>query len=92
MNAVIDRSIFEAFIDGGAQGATVSFYPTEPLTELAITAANILDGMTINVGVYAINSAWARYENEQGTVLGNVTEAGNLTKKARRDMIYEAHF
>jgi beta-fructofuranosidase len=77
MSAVIDRSILEVFIDGGAEAATVSFYPTQPLTSLAVSTANIQDSMEVSVGVYAVQSAWAQYENEQGTVFGNVTESGN---------------
>jgi beta-fructofuranosidase len=96
MIAVIDRSIFEVFIDGGAEVATVTFFPTQPLTSLAVSSANIPDGMTINVAVYAIESAWAQYENEQGTVVGNVTvgegaSGGNSTAPpAKRHMVYEA--
>ena len=95
MIALIDRSIFEVFIDGGAEAATVTFFPTQPLTSLAVSSANIPEGVEINVAVYAVESAWAQYENEQGTVLGNVTTSeggGNSTAPAKRHMIYEATF
>lgn len=83
MVGVIDRSIFEVFLDGGERSGTVSFYPNEPLTQMTISAVDILPGMDISVEVRAINSAWARYENEEGTVLGNVTTGGNLTMSRR---------
>ena len=96
---MIDRSIFEVFLDGGAEAATMTFFPNEPLTSVAVSAMNIPDSVKVNVVVYAVNSAWAEYENEQGTVLGNVTESGgqmmgggNSTLKAKRHMIYEPSF
>jgi beta-fructofuranosidase len=93
MTALIDRSIFEVFIDGGAEAATVTFFPTQPLTNLAVSTADIPDGVAIDVRVYAVESAWARYEDEMGTVVGNVTEigSGNGTM-AKRHMVYEAAF
>jgi beta-fructofuranosidase len=87
---VIDRSIFEAFLDGGTRSATTTFFANEPLTQMTLSAANILDGMTISVSVSAINSAWATMENELGTVVGNVTDgSANVTK---RHMEYDAQF
>jgi beta-fructofuranosidase len=88
---VIDRSIFECFLDGGTRSATVSFYPNEPLTEMTLGTRNILEGMGISVTVKSINSAWAKYANEQGTVLGNVTGSANSTM-GKRHMVYEAGF
>lgn len=88
---VIDRSIFEAFLDRGKRSGTVSFYPTEPLTQMTLSTVNVLEGMEISVEVRAIKSAWARYENEQGTVVGNVTASAN-TAMAERHMVYDAKF
>jgi beta-fructofuranosidase len=73
---VIDRSIFEVFLDGGTRSSTVSFYPTEPLTQMTLSAVGIAEGMEVAVEVRAVNSAWARLENELGTVIGNVTGSG----------------
>jgi beta-fructofuranosidase len=87
---VIDRSLFEVFLDGGARSATISFFPNEPLTEMTLRTALIQESMKVSVAVYALKSAWATYENEQGTVFGNVT--GNATSYGRRDMVYEASF
>lgn len=89
---VIDRSLFEVFLDGGAFSGTISFFPNEPLTEMTLRTAVIQESMTISVAVYALESAWAPYENEQGTVVGNVTDSGNTTSYDRRSMIYKARF
>jgi beta-fructofuranosidase len=89
---VIDRSIFETFLDGGTRSATVSFYPTEPLTQFSLSTVDLLEGMEVSVVVRAINSAWAQYENEQGTVMGNVTTSGGNSTVGRRDMVYGAEF
>jgi beta-fructofuranosidase len=73
MVGVIDRTIFEVFLDGGERSATTTFFPNEPLTQLTIGANNIQDGMAISISVHAIKSAWADLANEDGTVVGNVT-------------------
>jgi beta-fructofuranosidase len=90
MIGVIDRSIFEAFLDEGTRSATVTFFPNAPLTQMTLSTADILDGMTISVSVSAINSAWATMENEQGTVVGNVTDGS--AKVGKRHMAYDAQF
>ncbi|KAE9986614.1 hypothetical protein EG328_005223 [Venturia inaequalis] len=84
MVGVIDRSIFEVFLDGGERSGTVSFYPKEPLTQMTLAAADTLPGMKISVEVRAINSAWAKYENADGIVVGNVTVGGNSTVGRRK--------
>lgn len=86
VQAVIDRSILEVFLDGGVHAATVLFYPEQPLTVLNLGTANLPSGVGVSVAVWALKSAWAEYENEQGTVVGNVTDADG---SARRDMVYE---
>lgn len=89
MVGVIDRSIFEVFLDGGERSGTVSFYPKEPLTLFSLAAVDILPGMDISVEVRAIDSAWARFENEVGTVLGNVTVGRNLTGSSYRRSLWD---
>lgn len=88
MQAVIDRSMLEVFVDGGVHAATVLFYPTQPLTVLDFATAGLPEGVQVSVAVWALKSAWAEYENEQGTVVGNVTTTAPAG--ARRDMVYEA--
>lgn len=95
MTSLIDRSILEVFLDGGAEAATVTFFPTQPLTSLAVSTADIPEGVKIDVRVYAVKSAWAQYENEEGTVIGNVTEVGSGSghgTMAKRHRVYEAAF
>lgn len=88
VQAVVDRSMLEVFIDGGVHAGTVLFYPDEPLSHVNVTTANLPAGVEVSVAVWSLKSAWAEYENEEGTVVGNVTESS--TNATRRDMIYEA--
>jgi beta-fructofuranosidase len=96
MIGVIDRSLFEVFLDGGARSATQSFFPMEPLTEMTLRTANILDDMVISVAVYALESGWADQENDEGTVVGNVTRSRGSGSGSgygdRRHRSYKAHF
>lgn len=88
--AVIDRSILEVFLDGGVHAATTLFFPNEPLTLMSLSTAALPAGVEVSVAVWSVKSAWAEYENEQGTVLGNVTDTTDAN--TRRDMIYEANW
>jgi beta-fructofuranosidase len=90
VTGVIDRSIFEVFIDGGQHSATTTFFPTEPLTKLIITTADLLPSMSVSVAVYSIKSAWLQYENEQETVFGNTTNTNLIT--GQRHMVYDAGY
>ncbi|KUI64208.1 Inulinase [Cytospora mali] len=85
LQAVIDRSMLEVFLDGGIHAATVLFYPTEPVTTVTIGTADMPANVQVSISVSALKSAWAEYENEQGIVLGNVTDP-----EAKRDMLYGA--
>ncbi|KAI0407439.1 glycosyl hydrolase [Xylaria palmicola] len=90
MRAVVDRSIFEVFVDRGAHAGTVVFYPSQPLTTLHLAAARLPEGSRVSVDIWALKSAWAASEDEQGIVAGNVTGAGN--SPPRRHMSYESKF
>lgn len=89
---VIDRSLFEVFLDGGARSATQSFFPKKPLTKMTLSSSNIQDSMKISVAVYALKSAWKPYENEQGIVVGNVTGGYGGHSRLGRHMNYNAKF
>ncbi|KAK6815787.1 beta-fructofuranosidase [Apiospora arundinis] len=91
VQAVIDRSMYEVFLDGGRHAATVLLYPTQPLTVVNVAARDLPAGAKVSVGVWALKSTWAGQANEQGTVMGNVT---TTTKAAssKRHMIYEGGF
>jgi beta-fructofuranosidase len=81
MSAVIDRSIFEVFLEGGQRSATTTYFPTQPLTELVVGAADTDESMKISVEVRAIDSAWAKEANSDGMVLGNVTTSANSSTR-----------
>lgn len=83
---VVDRSVYEVFVDGGAHAGTFLFYPTQPLTLLSVAAAGLPKGTKVSVAVWGLKSAWAQSEDVNGTVAGNVTRSGT-----RRD-VYEASF
>ncbi|KAK3936129.1 glycosyl hydrolase [Diplogelasinospora grovesii] len=86
LQAVMDRSILEVYVDGGVHAGTVTFFPTQPLTLLSLGSVNMPKDTKIEATVYALKSAWKEYENEQGTVHGNVTSKG------KRHMEYEPLF
>lgn len=95
VQAVLDRSVLEVFVDGGVRAATVLVYPKQPLTLVNVTTADLPAGVEVSLAIWSLQSAWAEYEDEQGIVVGNVTAAtSNTTAEsaagARRDMIYEA--
>lgn len=58
LQAVIDRSILEVFVDGGVHAGTVLFYPEEPLTKLTVATANLPAGVEVSVAVWALKSGW----------------------------------
>lgn len=89
VQAVIDRSILEVFVDGGIHAGTVLFYPNNPLTMVNVATAQLPAGVEVSVAIWSVKSAWAEYEDEQGTVVGNVT---TTTTGVRRDMVYEAEW
>ena len=93
-DAIIDRSIFETFLNDGSASSTTSFFPTSPLTLMSFAANGIPAGTTVDATVYALNSAWQQYEDANGTVLGNVSMSGAMRMKERRHprMLYETDF
>jgi beta-fructofuranosidase len=83
VEVLIDRSIIELFLDGGTRSATQTFFPTQPLTTVEIRAGGIKYGMELAVQVSAVISAWARYADKAGYVVGNVSSSttGNNSQK-----------
>jgi beta-fructofuranosidase len=84
VEVLIDRSIIEVFLDGGTRSATQTFFPTTPLTILAVSAGGMKYGMEISIQVRAVLSAWAQYEDGTGYVVGNLSSAtgGKLKKRS----------
>lgn len=73
MSGVLDRSLFEVFINGGEQSATISLFPEAPLDVMVLRTAELNAGVKVSVKVWGLDSAWKMYEDENGTVAGNVT-------------------
>lgn len=85
LSGVIDRSIIELFLDQGASSATATFFPVEPLSIFAVGTAGLPEGAQVSVAVWGLESAWAQYENENGTVVGNVTTSSSSVEKRMLD-------
>jgi len=75
VSGVIDRSIFEVFVNGGEQSGTMTFYPTRPLDTMRLSAAGVAANATVSVGVWALEDTWEGMADGSGTVRGNFTEA-----------------
>ncbi|OJJ31328.1 hypothetical protein ASPWEDRAFT_119923 [Aspergillus wentii DTO 134E9] len=56
-SGIVDRSVFETFLDHGKQIGTMSFFPNSPLDTLSISASG-LGGATAHVNVRALKSGW----------------------------------
>ncbi|KAH9926332.1 glycoside hydrolase family 32 protein [Epithele typhae] len=59
LEVVMDRSMLEVFVNGGSKSATMLFFPTEPLTTLAVNASGVPEGVVVSVEVFALESVWA---------------------------------
>ena len=81
VEGVIDRSILEIFINGGEASATTTIFPEAPLDTMMIHTGGQNPNVSVSTAVYGLNSAWMRYENSSGTVVGNVT-----SQRVRRDV------
>ncbi|KAF2091127.1 glycoside hydrolase family 32 protein [Saccharata proteae CBS 121410] len=58
VEGVIDRSLFEVFLDGGKQSGTVVFYPESMLTVMTVGTTEMPEGAEVDVKVWAVESAW----------------------------------
>jgi len=84
LEGVIDRSIIEAFLDGGRNSATVTFFPEGVLDTVEVRAGEMPEGSTVSVGVWGLKSTWEGQASEDGIVYGNVGGSGNGTQVVRR--------
>lgn len=82
MQGLLDRSIFEVFLQGGEQSATVTLFPEQALDVLVLRTAELNAGVRVSVRVWGLESAWAMEANGQGTVVGNVTTAAGGGRNA----------
>lgn len=94
VQGVIDRSVFEVFLNGGERSGTSSFFSEEPLTILSIASSEVTpSNMTVSVTVWELLSTWREQEDAFGIVLGNTTSTTeNVTKREHGRVLYEAHF
>lgn len=89
MSAVLDRSILEVFLQGGEQSATITLFPEQPLDVLVVRTAELNDGVEVSVSVWGLESAWANYADEEGVVVGNVTEGASGSGSMNRSSATE---
>ncbi|KAF0645825.1 hypothetical protein NXS19_002928 [Fusarium pseudograminearum] len=72
-SGVIDRSIFEGFLNGGVDSVTNTFFATEPLTLMKFSTSDLPEDVKVSISVYALDSAWQKMEGKDGLVHGNTT-------------------
>ncbi|PTD12988.1 Extracellular exo-inulinase [Fusarium culmorum] len=72
-SGVIDRSIFEGFLNGGVDSVTNTFFATEPLTLMMFSTSDLPEDVKVSISVYALDSAWQKMEGKDGLVHGNTT-------------------
>ncbi|KAF4995734.1 hypothetical protein FGRMN_4941 [Fusarium graminum] len=73
VSGVIDRSIFEAFLNGGVDSITNTFFATEPLSLMVLSTVDLPEGVKVSVKVHALKSAWESLSSDDGVVYGNKT-------------------
>ncbi|KAG9251857.1 glycoside hydrolase family 32 protein [Emericellopsis atlantica] len=84
MSGVMDRSMLEVFVNGGVDSASNTFFTTQPLTYLIVSAGDLVEGMEVSVRVHALESAWASMADEDdGLVYGNQTSSIGQEKMRR---------
>ncbi|OJJ78815.1 uncharacterized protein ASPGLDRAFT_40424 [Aspergillus glaucus CBS 516.65] len=58
-SGVIDRSVFEVFLEDGKQSGVMSFFPTKPLDTVTFAATGLGEDVTVDVGVWGLKSGWS---------------------------------
>ena len=88
LEGVIDRSILEVWLDGGRNSGTMTFFPEGVLDTMELRAAGLNEGVEISVAVWGLKSTWEGQADENGMVMGNVTQAsgGNSTQVVKRSL------
>lgn len=83
--AILDRSLFETFLDDGAYSSTTSYFAESPLTLFDFSVSNLEtgSGQKTHMQLYSLKSTWQPQENANGTVVGNVTSSGSTTMTKR---------
>jgi len=91
MVMVVDRSIWEVFLNQGSSSATMTFFPQGELDTMVLTTDGLNEGVVVSCVVEGLNSTWTNQASKDGIVYGNVTieppEGSNSTQAMRRDMM-----
>lgn len=58
LEGIVDRSIFEVFLNEGDRSATSTFFPEGPLDTLTISAQGLDEGVKVEVLVWSLKSGW----------------------------------
>ena len=58
-SGVIDRSVFEVFINGGKETGTMVFYSASALDTLTVSTPELYEGPTVDVNAFGIESGWS---------------------------------
>ncbi|KAK2070420.1 hypothetical protein P8C59_004910 [Phyllachora maydis] len=78
LQAVVDRSVMEVFVDGGIHTGTAVFYPEgERLSLLRLAVEDLPKGSELSVKVWGLKSTWAAMVDKSGLVRGNDTTNHN---------------
>jgi beta-fructofuranosidase len=88
MQAFIDRSIYEVFVDDGIHAGTVVFYPSDPLTVLTMSTKDLPAGSQVTATVWSLKSAWASQGDNEAVV--HTTSPAFTAHKHRS--IYDSEF
>lgn len=75
MVMVVDRSIWEVFLNQGSSSATMTFFPAGFLDTIVVRTSGVNKGAKVSVSIYELDSAWASEENGNGFVTGNSTQS-----------------
>lgn len=91
VSGVIDRSLFEVFVNDGEKSGTTSFFAEEPLTVLSVASAEVSQGVQVMVEVMALQSTWETNQEGTGVVGSNISMGENVTTKLE-GTVYRAKF
>lgn len=82
---VLDRSVFEVFLNNGAKAGTMTFFTEGTLDTVIIGTNDLNPGVGVTAEVFGLQSGWTSQESANGTVAGNVTLSSMAGQKVRRD-------
>jgi beta-fructofuranosidase len=82
---VIDRSMYEVFLDGGVHAGTVLFYPTELLTVLSLSTSDLPPGTQVSVAVWGLKSTWTEAKDGPRAVGAKISETRTWSAEYKTD-------